>query len=34
MMQAKILDEGEKTRTLLKLVLKGALDGNSTEEDC
>jgi hypothetical protein len=30
MMQAKILEDSDKTRTLLKLVLKGALDGDIT----
>lgn len=34
MMQAKILEDSDKTRTLLKLVLKGALNGNITQEDC
>jgi len=33
-MQAKMLVQNEQTRHLLKLVLKGALDGNITEEDC
>lgn len=33
-MNAKILNINETNREMLKLVLKGALDGNITEEDC
>lgn len=33
-MQARIIDQSQTTRELLKLVLKGALDGEITEEDC
>lgn len=33
-MNAKILNVNETNREILKLVLKGALDGNITEEDC
>lgn len=33
-MNAKIINVNETNREMLKLVLKGALDGNITEEDC
>jgi len=33
-MQAKIVEEGHQSKELLKLVLRGALDGNISEEDC
>ena len=33
-MNAKIINVNETNREMLKLVLKGALDGNITQEDC
>ena len=33
-MQAKIVEEGQQSKELLKLVLRGALDGQISEEDC